>query len=81
MVENNVWSLLKSDEEPLANRWHSDLKFGPDGDICHYYAHFVAKGFSQNFGKVFFETYLPTARLSTIRSLMSLANSNDYQLK
>ena len=33
------------------------------------------------FRKIFHETYLSTTRLSTIQSLMSLANSGDYQLK
>ena len=81
LVENNVWSLVKSDENPVGSRWHFALKFGPDGDICRYKARFVAKSFSQVFGKNFYETYSPTTRLSTIRILMSLAISNDYQLK
>ena len=38
---------------------------------------FLAK-FSE---KIFYETYSPTARLSTIRILMFLAISNNYQLK
>ena len=41
----------------------------------------VAKGFSQIFGKDFYETYSPTTRLSTIRILMCIAISNNYQLK
>ena len=79
--EYDVWSLVKSDEEPVGSRWHFALKLGPDGDICRYKARFVAKGFSQVFGKDFNETYSPNTRLSTIRFWMSLAISNDYQLK
>ena len=63
LVENNVWSLVKSDEEPVGSRWHFALKFGSDGDICCYKARFVAKSFSQVFGKVFYETYSPTTRI------------------
>ena len=81
LVENNVWSLVKSDEKPVGSRWHFALKFDLDGDICRYKARFVAKGFSQVFGKDFYETYSPTTRLSAIRILMSLAISNDFQLK
>ena len=66
LVENNVWSLVKSDEKRVGNRWYFALKFGPDSDICRYKARFVAKGFSQVFGKGFYETYSPTTRLSTI---------------
>ena len=80
LVENNVWTLVKSDEKPIRSRWHFALKFCPDGDICRYNARF-AKGFSQVFGKGFYETYSPTTGLSTIRILMCLAISNDYQLE
>ena len=54
LVENNVWSLVKSDEEPVGSRWHFALKIGTDGDISRYKARFVAKAFSQVFGKRFF---------------------------
>ena len=81
LFENNVWSLVKSDEKPVGSRWHFSFKFGPDGDICRYKARFVAKSFSQVFGKGFYETYSTTTRLSAIRILMCLAICNDYQLK
>ena len=80
LFENNVLSLAKNDEKPLGSRWHFDMKFGPDGDICRYKACFVAKGFSQVFERDFYD-YSHTTRLSTIRILMCLAISNDYQLK
>ena len=80
-AENNVWSLVKNDEKPVGSRWHFALKFGPDGDLCRYKARFDANGFSQVFGKAFYETYSPTTRVSTIRILMCLAISIDYQLK
>ena len=57
------------------------MKCGPDGNICRYKARFVAKSFNQVFVKVFYETYSLTTRLSTIRILMCLAFSSDYQLK
>jgi hypothetical protein len=36
----------------------------------------VAKGYTQNGGKDFFDTYSPIARLTTIRVLFSLAASH-----
>ena len=73
LVENNVCSLVKGDEKPVGRRWHLASKFGPVADICRYKAQFVAKSFSQVFGKYFYETYSTTTRLSTITILMSLA--------
>ena len=72
---------MKSDEKPVGSRWHFALKFGLDGDICRYKTRFVAKGFSQVFGKDFYKTYSTTNRLSANRILMCLVISNDYQLK
>ena len=79
LVENNVWSLVKNDEEPVGSRWHFALKFAPDGDICPCKARFVAKGFSQVFGNDFYETYSPTTKLSTIRILMSQLKQMDIK--
>ena len=77
LVENNVWCLVKSDEKPVANRWNFALNFGHGVEICRYRARLVAKGFSQIFGKNFYETYSPTTRLSTVRILICLASCND----
>ena len=53
LVENKVWSLVKS-EEKTVGRWRFALKFDPDGEICRYKSHFVAKGFRQFFEKDFY---------------------------
>ena len=53
LIEKDVWSIMKSERKPAGKRWHFALKFVPDGDICRYEAHFVAKGFREVFGKNF----------------------------
>ena len=63
LVENNVWSLVKSDEKPVGSRWHFEFIIDPDCYICRYKARFVAKVISQIFVKDFSETYSPTTRL------------------
>ena len=72
---------MKSGEKPVGSRWHFALKFGPDGEVCRYKARFVAKSFRQVFGKDFHETNSPKTMLSTIRILMCLVVSNNYQFK
>ena len=81
LVENNLWALVKSVEKLEGSRWHFALKIGADGEICRSKARFVAKGFSQVYGKDFYETYSPTTRFSTSRVLMCLAIFNNYQLQ
>ena len=57
------------------------LKYGPNGEIPRFKARFVAKGFGQVEGRDFHETYSPTAKMSTIRIVLSLAVQNRYQLR
>ena len=67
--------------KPIGSRWHFALKYGPDGEISRFKARFVAKGFSQVEGRDFHETCSPTAKMSTIRIVLSLASQIRYQLR
>jgi hypothetical protein len=51
-------------------------KLRPDGTINKYKARRVAKGYTQNEGRDFFDTYSPVARLTTICVLLSLTVSH-----
>ena len=57
------------------------MKYGPNGETSRFRAKFVAKGFSQVEERDFHETYSPTAKMSTIRIVLSLAVQNRYQLR
>jgi hypothetical protein len=45
----------------------------PDGTIEKYKVRHVAKGYTQNEGEDFFDTYSPVARIATIKVLLVLA--------
>ena len=57
------------------------MKYGPNGEISRFKAKFVDKGFIQVERRDFYETYLPTAKMSTVKIVLSLAVRNRYQLR
>ena len=72
LEKNKVWELVRiRGEKPIGSRWHIALKYGPNGEISRFKARFIAKGFSQVEVRDFQETYSPTAKLSTIRIVLS----------
>lgn len=54
------------------------MKFKANGDVDKYKARLVGRGFTQEKGFDYEETYSPTARYTTFRVLMSVANQFGY---
>jgi hypothetical protein len=73
--KNGVWSLtsLPNGRKAIGGRWHFVIKHGPNGEVVKYKARYVAKGFTQVYGRDYQETYSPTVKLSTIRCLLACA--------
>ena len=78
LEENETFELttLPPGRKPVGGRWVYALKFGPNNEEqCK--ARFVAKGYSQIPNVDYHETFAPTARHTSIRTLMQLAIDND----
>ena len=56
------------------------LKRKPDGSIERYKGRLVAKGYAQEKGIDFEETFAPTCRMTTIRSICALAAHNGWNV-
>jgi len=56
------------------------MKLGPDGQVEHYKAHLVAKGFSQVKGIDFNKTYSSVVGYSTVQTLLALACANGWHI-
>ena len=57
------------------------MKLKADGSIDRYKARLVVKGYTQQYGEDYQETFVPVAKINSIRILMPLAANRDWPLK
>ncbi|PNX87642.1 retrovirus-related Pol polyprotein from transposon TNT 1-94, partial [Trifolium pratense] len=75
LAATNTWSIvdLPPGKISIGCKWVYKVKFHADVSIEHYNARLVAKGYTQMEGVDYFDTFSPVAKLTTIRTLLSLA--------
>ena len=74
IMTNDVWEVVPRPQDKLVvgSRWINKIMYVTDGSIEKFKAKFVAKGYAQKEGIDYEETFIPVARYSSIRSIISL---------
>ena len=54
-------------------KWIFRTKYNPDGSISKHKARLVVKGYAQQAGVDYGETFAPVARMETIRLLLAIS--------
>ncbi|KAL0373332.1 UNVERIFIED_CONTAM: Retrovirus-related Pol polyprotein from transposon TNT 1-94 [Sesamum radiatum] len=82
IMGNNTWVLadLPPGCKPLGCKWIFKKKMKVDGTIEKFNARLVIQGFRQRPGIDYFDTYVPVARISTIRLLISLKSIHNLAI-
>jgi len=83
LMNNNTWSLVPrtADQNVLSCKWVYKLKQDEHGMICKHKARLVANGFRQVDGVDYHETFAPVVKPATIKIILSLAVTNNWELR
>eukprot|EP00253_Pinus_taeda_P034579 PITA_34579 len=82
LIKNDTWKLVDPPfrTEPIGCKWVHKNKYKADGSLDKHKVRLVEKGFSQKERVDYEETFSPTAKWATIRTLFSLAAQNGWKV-
>ncbi|KAG8474289.1 hypothetical protein CXB51_033531 [Gossypium anomalum] len=78
--KNQTWELTErpANRKTIGVKWVYRAKQNADGSLNKMKARLVVKGFSQQYGLDYIETFAPAARLDTIRLIIALAAQKQW---
>ena len=82
LTKNYTWDLvtLPYRQSVVGCKWIYKIKTRSNGSIERYKARFVTKGFTQEYGIDYEETFAPVARISSVRAILAVAAASKWDL-
>ena len=80
--KTGTWDLvdLPSGKSVIGCKWVYKIKTRSDGTVDRYKARLVARGFTQEYGIDYEETFSPVARLSSVGTLIIVSTARKWPL-
>ena len=82
ILQNHTWELvdLLPGSKRLGYKWIFKKKMKACGTIDKYKARLVIKGYKQNEGLDYFDTYSPVTRINSIRMVLAIAALRNLEI-
>eukprot|EP00253_Pinus_taeda_P007207 PITA_07207 len=79
---NKTWDLveLPKGKEVIGVKWVYKTKSNAEGKIERHKARLVVKGYKQQYGRDYEETFAPVARMEIVRAVLSIAAQNKWKV-
>lgn len=83
LLTNKTWILVDApkNQKVIDNKWVFKVKRNPDTSIERFKARLVGRGFRQEYGIDYDETFSPVVRFSSIRTLLAIAAQRNFEIK
>ena len=82
LERTGTWDLvpLPTGVRPITCKWVYKVRTHSDGSLVHYKARLVARGFQQEYGRDYDETFAHVAHMTIVRTLFAVAAVRQWSI-